>query len=192
MSLPYNCLISISCKTWRWSLSSAETCSCTLRRTHSTLVPGAFPAQFGMRLPKRVSNYAWCKTFEQKKCICKGKCSSVVATVDGVRTCLGRAEPVLICSDQNIARWLLIKKRLVQERKLYFDRAIRVMQRDPSQECKRRLASKVHLQVHTCIISMFEPQKILMSLSIRKEIRQKWMCPLPFWRWTFMAPATSW
>jgi hypothetical protein len=41
---------------------------------------------------------------------------------------------------------LLTKQRLVQVRKLYFDRAIRLLQRDPGQECKRRLASKVHLQ----------------------------------------------
>jgi len=27
---PYNCLLSISCTNWRWPLSSAETCSCTL------------------------------------------------------------------------------------------------------------------------------------------------------------------
>ena len=53
-----------------------------------------------MTLPKRVSNYAWCKTFEQKKCICKGKCSSVCCNCGGVRACLARAEPVLICSYQ--------------------------------------------------------------------------------------------
>jgi len=29
MYVLYNCLISISCTTWRWPLSSAETCSCT-------------------------------------------------------------------------------------------------------------------------------------------------------------------
>ena len=38
-----------------------------------TEVSRAFRAQFGMRLSKRVSNDAWCKRFEQKKCICKGK-----------------------------------------------------------------------------------------------------------------------
>jgi len=31
-----NCLISISCTTWRWSLSNAETCSCTLCRKYFT------------------------------------------------------------------------------------------------------------------------------------------------------------
>jgi len=30
MYVLYNCLIRISCTTWRWSLSSTETCSCTL------------------------------------------------------------------------------------------------------------------------------------------------------------------
>jgi len=29
-----NCLISISCTTWRWPLSSTETCSCTLYRKY--------------------------------------------------------------------------------------------------------------------------------------------------------------
>jgi len=32
MYVLYNCLISISCTTWRWPLSSAETCSCILCR----------------------------------------------------------------------------------------------------------------------------------------------------------------
>jgi len=30
----YNCLISISCTTWGWPLSRAETCSCTLCRKY--------------------------------------------------------------------------------------------------------------------------------------------------------------
>jgi len=34
MYFSYNSLISISCTTWRWPLSSAETCSCTLCRKH--------------------------------------------------------------------------------------------------------------------------------------------------------------
>jgi len=58
-----------------------------------------------------------------------------VATADGVRACLGRAESVLICSSQNIARWLLIKQQLVQAQKLYLDRALRV--------CKEILARNV-------------------------------------------------
>jgi len=34
MYVLYSCLISISCTTWRWPLSSAETCSCTLCRKY--------------------------------------------------------------------------------------------------------------------------------------------------------------
>jgi len=34
MYVLYNYLISISCTTWRWPLSSAETCSCTLCRKY--------------------------------------------------------------------------------------------------------------------------------------------------------------
>jgi len=34
MYVLYNSLVSISCATWRWPLSSAETCSCTMRRKY--------------------------------------------------------------------------------------------------------------------------------------------------------------
>ena len=140
----------------------------------------------------------------RKRAFAKASDRVSVATVDGVRACLGRAEPVLISFIHSVIclttgpkpppkrclhivrsfKWeypllslrssssflrllprllatyaatkntrlkiihdgLLIKERLVQARKLYFDRAIRLSQRDPSQDCKRRLASKGHLQ----------------------------------------------
>jgi hypothetical protein len=161
-----------------------------------------------MRLPKRVSNYAWCKRFEQKKCICKDKCSSVCCNCGGVRACLGRAEPVLICSYQKYpsAKYCTMvylsnndssRRGSYTLTVRYFSKEILV--RTANDDLTATLISSGEANFNIKITVNLYRTRVWATENPHVTIDQKRDSPkvnvfffLPFRRWPFMAPAPSW